>query len=362
MAEMSSKAINDLPDSAFAYIEPGGSKDDQGKTVPRSKRHFPIHDAAHVRNALARAPQSPFGEKAMPKIKAAAKKFGIDVSENSAPPSDNLVRSVTSDDAAQLDGRTLHGHFAVFDRWAEIRSMFEGEFKERISPGAFTRTFAEHRDRFKVLFDHGKDPQLGNKPLGPIAELREDGDGAYYEVPLIDTPYNNEFVIPAAKAGLLGASFRFSIPAGGDTWNRGRTERTITDLDLYEFGPVTFPAYADATAGVRSGTDEFIDSLIHDPRFLARFLDRAGLSVVERVLDTLPPTAQDPDQPPTAPVTEEDGLPPTAQNDERAEEPEPDDSVDDQPSPPQTPPSTLAERQALMRQIELEKLGLRHKE
>src|ERR1700690_4344667 len=77
MAEMSSADINDLNDSDFAYIEPGGTVVD-GKTEPRSLRHFPIHDAAHVRNALARASQSPFGAKAMPKIKAAAKKFGID--------------------------------------------------------------------------------------------------------------------------------------------------------------------------------------------------------------------------------------------------------------------------------------------
>lgn len=70
--------INDLPDSDFAYIEPGGEKDDTGKTTPRSLRHFPIMDAAHVRNALARASSSPFGEKAMPKIKAAAGKLGID--------------------------------------------------------------------------------------------------------------------------------------------------------------------------------------------------------------------------------------------------------------------------------------------
>lgn len=77
MAELSTANINDLPDSDFAYIEPGGKVVD-GKTEPRSLRHFPIHDAAHVRNALARASQSPFGAKAMPKIKAAARKFGID--------------------------------------------------------------------------------------------------------------------------------------------------------------------------------------------------------------------------------------------------------------------------------------------
>ena len=83
-AAMTSASINDLPDSAFAYIEPGGSKDSEGKTTPRSLRHFPVHDAAHVRNALARAPQSPFGPKAMPKIRAAAEKFGIHMSESAS--------------------------------------------------------------------------------------------------------------------------------------------------------------------------------------------------------------------------------------------------------------------------------------
>ncbi len=82
-AAMSSASINDLPDSAFAYIEPGGKVVD-GKTEPRSLRHFPVHDEAHARNALARAPQSPFGKQAMPKILAAARRFGINVSESSS--------------------------------------------------------------------------------------------------------------------------------------------------------------------------------------------------------------------------------------------------------------------------------------
>lgn len=88
-AELSTKEINDLPDSDFAYIEPGGKKDDEGKTVPRSLRHYPIHDEAHARNALQRARAQieeggeggEIAEKAMPKIMAACKKFGIDVSE-----------------------------------------------------------------------------------------------------------------------------------------------------------------------------------------------------------------------------------------------------------------------------------------
>ena len=90
-AELSGKTINDLPDSAFAYIESGGTKDADGKTTPRRLRHFPVHDEAHARNALAQAPKSPFGDKAMPKIKAACHKFGIEIS---AEKGDGIVLKV----------------------------------------------------------------------------------------------------------------------------------------------------------------------------------------------------------------------------------------------------------------------------
>lgn len=63
-AEWSTAEVNDLPDSAFLFIQPGGQKDEGGKTVPRSNRHFPVKgpdgkvDLAHLRNALARIPQA----------------------------------------------------------------------------------------------------------------------------------------------------------------------------------------------------------------------------------------------------------------------------------------------------------------
>lgn len=63
-AQWSRGYVNDLPDSAFLYIEPGSEKDDGGRTVPRSLRHFPVRnhrgepDVPHLRNALARIPQS----------------------------------------------------------------------------------------------------------------------------------------------------------------------------------------------------------------------------------------------------------------------------------------------------------------
>lgn len=187
----------------------------------------------------------------------------------------------------------LVGHFATFDRWAEINSIFEGNFMERIAAGAFRKTFREQRDSMRVLFQHGRDPQVGDKPLGPITDLREDDIGAAYEVRMLDTSYNAD-LIPGLREGLYGASFRFSViredfnmePGVSDTNPAGIPERTIREARVSEFGPVTFPAYADATAGIRSMTDEFI---------LARFKDNP-----DRVRDLLGLGAAMPDNAPPA--------------------------------------------------------------
>lgn len=213
-------------------------------------------------------------------------------------PIDNLVRVRHEDGAATLravgegTGRTLFGHFAVFDRWTEIDSWYEGQFMERVGDKAFNRTFKERGDKVRVLYDHGHDPSIGNKPLGAPDVLRVDkGVGPYYESELFDAGYVND-LIPALRAGQLGASFRFKV--AGEEWNkaakasdhnpRGLPERTITDVDLYEFGPVTFPAYEDASAGVRSGSDAFLERLLNDPLFVARFTARSPLTNVEQLL------------------------------------------------------------------------------
>jgi hypothetical protein len=73
-----------------------------------------------------------------------------------------------------------------------------------------------------------------------------------------------------------------------DTNPKALPERTITKIDLFEFGPVPFPAYDDATAGVRSGTDQFLERLMTDPRFLARFIERTDARVAQHILADLP--------------------------------------------------------------------------
>jgi HK97 family phage prohead protease len=75
-AVWSAAYINDLPDSAFAVILPGGTKDGEGKTTPRSLRKLPHHNAdgavdmPHLRNALSREPQTDMPDAAHSKAKS----------------------------------------------------------------------------------------------------------------------------------------------------------------------------------------------------------------------------------------------------------------------------------------------------
>ncbi len=178
---------------------------------------------------------------------------------------------------------TLSGHFAVFDRWTEIDSPLEGHFLERVAPGAFSKTFAENRKNMRVLLNHGKDPSVGLKPLGPIRTLEEDSTGAYYEVALLDTSYNRDLV-PGLKDGQFGASFRFSIreenltqfPERSKTNPLGLPESTIREAKVKEFGPCTFGQYEGATAGLRSLNDDLVGLELNlmarsDPEAVAEF-------------------------------------------------------------------------------------------
>ena len=81
-------------------------------------------------------------------------------------------------------------------------------------------------------------------------------DGLHVEVPLVDTSYNRDLQALIKAEALDGMSFRFSVVK--DEWvnldaeDDTLPERTINELRLHEWGPVTFPAYAATTLGIRS--------------------------------------------------------------------------------------------------------------
>jgi hypothetical protein len=175
-------------------------------------------------------------------------------------PTENLFRASPLEFRDAADGQpVLSVPLAPFGEWTLIDSVSEGRFMERWDPEAFVRSFAEVEP--KAMFQHGRDPQIGEQLLGSPVSIR---DGAY-ETPLFSSV--PPLILDGLRAKAYGASFRFNVPLGGDSvvykpkrsdYNpEGLPERTVTGGLVREVGPVTFGAYPGATAGVRSLTDEF---------------------------------------------------------------------------------------------------------
>lgn len=260
MSTLSSQAINDLEDSAFAFIEPGGIKDPSGRTSPRSKRHFPVHDEAHARNALARAPQSPFGKQAMPKIMTAARRFGIKVSGAQR----DALGATTSGDAwperrftkFPLETREEHsggpkriyGYAACFNKLSRRMSGFV----EQVDTTAFDQSRTENWPDVVCRFNHKDDLLLGTTHANTLS-LRVDQQGLLYDVL---PPQSRADILEYVDRGdVRHSSFAFRVFPGGDEW--GVTDfnfpmRTLVSVQLVDVAPVLDPAYPDATAAARA--------------------------------------------------------------------------------------------------------------
>jgi phage head maturation protease len=281
-AAMATASINDLPDSDFAYVESGGKKDSSGRTVPRSLRHFPIHDATHVRDALSRAPDSPFGDRAMPAIRKAAKKFGIDSGDDTAGASRSqraeLFRSYALEDAhivtrAQGDGsgRLVEAYCAVFGEPAEIHDH-QGHYKEEIDRAAFNKRIADV-ERSKAGFGmvkchynhaltiHGTPSERFSMPVAVTRHISAESRGVLTRAYYLDTPLGNEVLEMWREGAITSQSFTGQIIRSSPELRRGDKYRPrggeLTcvrrlELGLKEYGPTPFPAYSGAElVGVR---------------------------------------------------------------------------------------------------------------
>jgi HK97 family phage prohead protease len=264
VAPLDTATENELPDSAFAYIEPGGTKDNDGKTTPRSLRHFPVHDAAHVRNALARASSSPFGEKAMSSIKSAARKFGVHVGENSIDRDferrEVRITSQYRDFEKPIEfrdrgdgGRWIGGYATVFIP-RESRNL--GGFTERVSPHFFdviaTQNWRNTDGTHPVCrFNHDTNMILGTQEAGTL-QITADRIGVDYTV---KPPEARKDITELVERGdIRYSSFGFRIHDGGDEWEwrDGMARRTLHSGDCIDVAPVLSPGYMDTTAMLRA--------------------------------------------------------------------------------------------------------------
>ena len=157
------------------------------------------------------------------------------------------ARSVDSTKEDHVKKKKICGYTAVYDKKTLIRDWWGEEFEEIISRGAFSRAIAERQD-VRALRNHDSDNLLGRTVSGTLV-LKEDSNGLWIEIDPPDTSVGRDTVELVSRGDLSGMSFAFVVTRERWEYPKGNKPlRYIEDVDLYDVGPVTYPAYDQTTA------------------------------------------------------------------------------------------------------------------
>ena len=154
--------------------------------------------------------------------------------------------SVRSNNTGQL----ITGYAAVYN----LPSDDLGDCREIIMPGAFDNALQKRDLDCPILINHDPNLLLGRVPR--TAHLTSDSYGLYFAVKLGRTTTSSNAYEEIARADMTGCS----ITMGGiyDQWaiEHGEWIRRIYSIEnLYDVGPVTYPAYPDTTVGAFAADD-----------------------------------------------------------------------------------------------------------
>ncbi len=159
----------------------------------------------------------------------------------------------------RADGKeVITGYAAVFFDENDPGSEYAiwDDMRERLMPGCFDRAMRE--DDCRALFNHDPSAILGRSGALTLA-LSVDRKGLRYEITPPQTRMAEEVCENIRNGNLTGSSFAFI--ADGRTYREIKTDagtlyiREINSVQLFDVGPVTYPAYASTTTGLRAAGD-----------------------------------------------------------------------------------------------------------
>jgi len=135
---------NDLPDSDFAYISPGGEKDEEGKTKPRDLRHYPLKQHGKWDRSLLTAARvyaakykNKLAQRVLPKIKEGYRALGMewDTEKSVAGPSGlrKFSRGAYEARRALKEGILVKGQWLVVSKQAASAAEGGADLLDRIA-------------------------------------------------------------------------------------------------------------------------------------------------------------------------------------------------------------------------------------
>ncbi len=158
----------------------------------------------------------------------------------------------------------FEGYGSVFD--------VKDSSSDIVVKGAFAKTLAAWEAKAKLpkmLWQH--DPM---QPIGVWTKMFEDAYGLFVAGNiLVDAGDLEKRAYAHLKAGSIDSlSIGYMVPSGGATYDKSRDAYMLTEIDLWEISPVTFPANPESTV------DSVKSILEGGPKEFERFLRDAGMS------------------------------------------------------------------------------------
>jgi HK97 family phage prohead protease len=291
---------NKEPYGHVTYADPGYQKD--------GVKRYPIHTKANAKAAWSYINQADNASKYSAdqlasikgRIKAALKKFGVQISADAARwtigirwnngiPLDEeptpVVRSIPN--PAELfaprpftrsypledisiraggDGRTVEAYAAVFDTPAEIYDQ-DGHYMEELDRSAFNKAISDAAPqgsraqwKIRVLYNHGMTlmgtpSDRHSMPVGVPVEIRAEPRGLLTVTRYSKTDLADEILESIREGSISGYSFSGAFrrsspikPRGGWRPDSAGNIPTVKRMEstLREYGPTPFPAYQEA--------------------------------------------------------------------------------------------------------------------
>jgi uncharacterized protein len=172
--------------------------------------------------------------------------------------SDLALLEVRATDSAENPSK-IGGYAAMFNMMSQPLMDFYGPlFREKIAPGAFTN--AIKNDDVRGLWNHDANWVLGRNKSGTLT-LNEDAKGLAFEVTPPDAQWARDLLVSIGRRDVNQCSFAFQVVR--DQWETERdpesgkrtgTVRTLLEVRLFDVSVVTYPAYTDTSAQLRSLT------------------------------------------------------------------------------------------------------------
>ena len=144
---------------------------------------------------------------------------------------------------AEGNGNTLVGYAALFDSPSEPMP-----FIEYVKRGAFSKTLNDGAD-VRLLINHEGVP-LARSKSGTLA-LEEDERGLRVEADLDPMNPDSARILSAMKRGDI-SQMSFAFRTIKDSFNADRSVRELREVQLFDVSVVTFPAYEETMAELRS--------------------------------------------------------------------------------------------------------------